>query len=170
MKFKQIIRAALVLIIGTFLLSSCSNIRYTYFTKHKVPYTPPPDIKFAKAIPSKPFIAQTENAIKEKPGTTKSNMVKNTTTNKSAENPSLSKPAEEKLPNEFDIAKYFEEHRKEIIARDNVNIDNRTLLIVLLVVLILVLLSFIPGALWLLWVALLVLLIIVLIKYLGLFS
>ncbi|MBK5283972.1 MAG: hypothetical protein JJE25_01085 [Bacteroidia bacterium] len=170
MKFKQITSAIAFLFITAFLLSSCSHIRYSYYTKHKVPYPPPPDAKFAKAIPAKPFITQVESALKEKPVSPKNNTVKNTATEKSADNPKLNKPAQEKLPNEFDIAKYFEEHRKEIIAGDNVNIDNRTLLIVLLVVLILILLSFIPGALWLLWVALLVLLIILLIKYLGLFS
>ena len=171
MNFFQFLKSILFFFCAVLLISSCSNVRYTYYYKHKVPYTAPAEPKFAKAIPAKPFLTQTETALKQSQPEAGKKMSSNSTYAKPNYKAELNKQAEQKkVSNDFDIGKYFQEHHPVIIAKDNITIDNRTLMIVLLVVLILILLSLIPGALWLLWVALLVLLILVLVKYLGLFG
>lgn len=154
-----------------FLFSSCSSVHYTYYNKRKVPYTAPEEVKFAKAVPSKPFLSQTETALRENPVQQKSNEAeKPVARNQSREN-SVSKQEAEKISSSFDIQKYFSEHKFVLQAKDGGNIDQRTMIIVLLVVLILVLLALLgDGIFWLLWLALLILLVYALLKYLDLLN
>ena len=171
MNFIKSLSPILFFLAAAILISSCGNVRYTYYNKHKVPYTAPAEPKFVKAIPTKPFLAQTETALKQsQPKANEKAASKNSNIKQNIKAELTNQPEHKKAANDFDIEKYFREHRTVITANDSVTIDNRTLIIVLLVVLILALLSLIPGAIWLLWVAILVLLILVLIKYAGLFN
>jgi len=170
MNLRFSLRAILFLSLAAFLFASCSTVRYSYYNKHKVPYSAPEEAKLPKAIPAKPFLTQTETALRQsQPPVQEKITAKNQAPDKEAKTEITNQKEQKKVAGDFDIAKYLREHKHEISARDGSNIDHRTLMIVLLVVLILVLLALIGnGILWLLWVALLVLLIYALLKYLDL--
>ena len=170
-KFSISLKTILLLITVAFLFASCSQIHYTYYKKHKVPYNAPEEIKLAKAIPVKPFITETETKLKENPAQIKNEPVKKSIAKKSDKKNIVTPPVVEKPGSGFDINKFFREHKNILKAKGGDGLDDRTMIIVLLVVLILIVLALAgDGLLWLLWLAVLVLLIFALIKYLGLFG
>lgn len=169
--FSFSIKSFLFFLLTAFLLSSCSQVHYTYYKKHKVPYSAPEEIKLAKAIPVKPFLSEAETKLKENPVQIKNEPVQKSIAKKSDKKNIVNSPEVEKPESGFDFNKFFREHKKIIKARGADGLDDRTMIIVLLVVLILIVLALAgDGLLWLLWLAVLVLLIFALIKYLGLFG
>jgi hypothetical protein len=170
MRLKTFTHSFILLLSAALLFSSCSSVRYTYYKKHKVPGAAPEEVKFAKAIPAKPFLAQAEHALKQNAE------VAMTVPPSKAEAKNTLKEIRsmiqepQKIASDFDINNFFTEHKIEIKKKDGGGmLDDRTTIIILLVILILLLLALIgDGLLWLLWLALLVLLIFALIKYLDL--
>src|SRR5207253_2965325 len=73
--FLAFLIAIILLTITSMLMSSCSGVKYSYFSKQRVPYTASGETKRASPIPAKPFLNQTENELKGKasslPGNTK---------------------------------------------------------------------------------------------------
>ena len=154
------------------LLTSCSEMRYTYFNKQKVPYTVPGETKLAKAVPAKPFLTRSENELKEKNSLAgnKDNAQKKVTEN-SVQKKAAAPATMEQIFNDINIAKFVPKDYKGIQSQNSSNDDDHTLLVVLLIVLILVVISLLgDGLLWLIFLALLILLIYFLVKYLGIFN
>ncbi|HLG33241.1 MAG TPA: hypothetical protein VI757_00045 [Bacteroidia bacterium] len=170
--FSFSLKCVFFFLLTAFLFSSCSQVHYTYYKKHKVPYSAPEEIRLAKAIPVKPFLTETETTLKESPAQIKNETAKKSVAKNSDKTNVVSRPESQKIASDFDINKFFREHKLEIKKKGGEGmLDDRTTIIILLVILILVLLALIgDGLLWLLWLALLVLLILALIKYLGLFG
>lgn len=161
----------LLFTIASLLLSSCSGIRYTYFDKKKVPCKAAEETEFAKAIPAKPFLNQSQNELKEKVSTPAD---KNSKPADVAENNAQKKsePAAttlEQVINEKNIAKYIPRQLKGTQSENDG--PDRDLMIVILIVAILIVIALLgDDLLWLLFLALLILLIYVLVKYLGIFN
>ena len=171
MNNKFYFRNIISILILSCIISACSNVRYTYYSKRKVPFTPPEEVNYTKPFPSKPFLAQSEAKVRENSLEKKNEVPAKPVATNSVKTNAVSKPEPEKVSNEFDISKFFSEHKYIIKASEADGLDDRTMIIVLLVILILIVLALIgDGLLWLLWLALVVLLILALIKYLGLFS
>jgi len=166
------LKSILLVITAAFLVASCGPVRYTYYKKHNVPSAAGENVKFAKAIPSKPFLAQSEAVLKEIPEQDKNVVPEKADAKVSDTKNSAGKPEPEKISSGFDTEKFFREHKLDIKKKGGDGmLDDRTTIIVLLVILILVLLALVgDNLLWLLWLALVVLLILALIKYLGLFG
>ena len=172
MKSKNLKPIIFCLIFSAFLFSSCSNLRYTYYSKHKVPFSPSAEAPFVKAIPAKPFLAQTPAALKQKPLSAEQNFsAVNNPIRKEEKIETGNQPAAEKFSNQFDIKKYFKENQIMIRKGSGSGMDNRTLVIILIIVIALIIVGSVSqGLLWLIWVGLLALLILLLIKYFGLFG
>ena len=165
---KNIFKPVLGLAVIACLLSACSNLKYTYYNKHKVPYAAPREAKQVDAIPVKPFIAQTETALKENPQEKKNEAPEKLVAKKAGRKKSVIAPEQEKAPNGFDISKFFREHKYTIKAKSGDTIDNRTLMIALIVALILIVLALTGDSLLLLlWLAILIILVVFLMRYLD---
>jgi hypothetical protein len=171
-KFLSPAKTVMVLMTVAVLLASCSSVRYGYYTKHKVPYTAPEPVKYAKAIPVKPFITGTETALRSVPEQKKNTAPERAVAKNSERKTNAEKSEVQKVAGSLDINKILREQANKIKVRgESGNIDDRTMIIILLVILLLVVLALVgDGLLWLLWLALVILLILALIKYLGLFS
>ena len=164
-------RPVICILILACIVASCSNVRYTYYAKRKVAYTPPEEIKYAKTIPSKPFLTQSGETLKENHAQKKNETPEQPIAKNNSKKNAVSQSEPQKIVNDFDINKFFREHKHIIKAKADGMLDDRTTIIVLLVILILVLLALVgDGLLWLLWLAVLVFLILLLIRYLGLFG
>ncbi len=163
--------AILLVTITSLLMTSCTGVKYTYFNKQKVPHTAPEETKFAKAIPAKPFLSQSENKLKEKISLAGDKNDKQKTVAENDIQKKVSPPSKlEQILNEINIAKYVPRENKGIQSENKTHGDDQSLLIVVLVVLIIVLIALIGDILGLLFLAVLVLLVYFLVKYLGVFN
>src|SRR5688572_13429085 len=154
--FLTFIVAILLFTITSMLLTSCSGVRYTYYNKQKVPYTASEEIKLAKAIPSQPFLNQSEGQLKEKASSVpvKSSKPKDIAPDNGKKKTAMPVKLQQ-IFSEKNIAKYIPKQIKNVQSESKTHMD-RELAIVLLIVLILVVIALLGDELlWLLFLALL---------------